>query len=149
MTSETESATEAEFMEATQQRAQKRRLLIGIVAGTALLAACAVVAATASDSARSQQTRTADYVSKYLDEDSGMGCANWAELTLQTLSSTSKSECDEACRALEDCVAFNLQPYEDCVGGERAEAKRCYLFKAGCVKEPQDCWDYFTIATGE
>jgi hypothetical protein len=157
MTSETDTATEAEvIVEATQQGAQKRRLVIGVVAGTALLAAVATVAATKSGGS-ARQNGTADYISKYVDSKTATGCKNWEALNLKLITGTTRSKCDQACHdwnagktaSHHQCHAYNFLPNNDCngEGWKRGdlEAGSCYLFRGGCEEEANPCWDYYTI----
>jgi hypothetical protein len=149
VTSDMETVTETDAMvQPAQQGAQKRRLLIGVVAGTALLAAGATVAATKSGG----NARQADYISRYVESDAKKGCSNWADLNLKFITGSSRSQCDKACHDFNagspaaNCEAFNFKPSGNCTGDHGgAGAGSCYLFKDGCVKVDNDCWDYYTI----
>jgi len=135
VTSDTEMTTETEAIvqQPAQRASRNRRLLIGVVACTALIAAVATVAATKSGGS----ARQAVYVSKYSPQWS-TGCRNYDKLQIKFVH-MSREECHHLCRNTTGCAAFNYRASGDC------GAESCYLFKKGCEWAEDRCWDYFTI----
>lgn len=145
---ETETQSDAPAVAPEPQTHQKRRVLVGFVATAALLATGAAVAATKS-STTAQWKNSAGAVSEYVDSHVNTGCSNWADLNLKFITGTSRSACDAACHNFNTCEAYNFLPSDQCTGDrDGLGAGSCYLFKKGCNMQSNDCWDYYTIKSG-
>lgn len=70
------------------------------------------------------------------------GCRNWAKLSLGLHKSVSWTECEELCNNLAECKYYNYQQKKNSeCSGQGFDADSCYLFKDGCAKESNDCWE--------
>jgi hypothetical protein len=125
---------------------QRARLLIGSVPVVALL--CAAVATTKSfgnaqpaggEGSVSLATATSATPIK-------QGCSNWDNSSFQAayFGGKERDACLAECAKHADCKAVNYQPTTDCTG-DRGAAGSCYLFKDGCKKESNDCWEFYAF----
>merc|ERR1719356_253041 len=76
------------------------------------------------------------------------GCSNWDSIQIAYYEGKTLEQCLDECGNFNTktganlCQAVNYQLDAACTG-EKGSPGSCYLFRAGCQKEPNDCFEFY------
>jgi len=132
----------APLVEAPMRNPQKLRLLVGAICVAALVSATAIKTFGSAQLAGSASGISADAT------PTSYGCSNWDSIQIAYYAGKSRQECLDECGKFNKnsganlCQAVNYQPDAVCTG-EKGSPGSCFLFRYGCQKEPNDCFEFY------